>query len=354
MSKEIIKEHNDRKQYIDFLRAFATIGVIFIHVSANNWYGNIGTNDWIAFSIYEGLFKIAVPIFFMISGCLFLNSQKERSIAELFKNYIGRLIIFLIFWAIIYKLIQFPQNEMTFWENLRNALIEILNGQTQSHLWFVYAIIGMYLLVPLLRPVMKNTSKTTVLYLLIICIVFGSLYEFFAQYGMMMWLTNNLNKIKSGFSVGYVGYFLLGAYLDRYNIEKKYRPCIYILGILGSAFSIGMVIFDCISTQTLNERFWSYTMPGMYLASIAVFTLVRNMKVKNTEVIRVVHFISNNSLGIYGVHFAIIIFLWRVGFDTFSFAGVLSVPVISLIVLLLSLMVAYLLKKIPVVGKFIS
>ena len=139
-----------RKQYLDVLRAFATIGVIFIHVSANNWYGYIGSANWITFSIYEGLFKVSVPIFFMISGCLFLNSNKEKSVKELFSHSIFRLLIFLIFWSIVYKLVQFPQNELSLGKNIQNILMEILKGDTQSHLWFVYAIIGMYLIVPLL------------------------------------------------------------------------------------------------------------------------------------------------------------------------------------------------------------
>lgn len=53
---------NSRKEYLDILRALAAIGVIVIHVSANNWYGNIGTFNWMVFTIYEGVFKISVPV----------------------------------------------------------------------------------------------------------------------------------------------------------------------------------------------------------------------------------------------------------------------------------------------------
>ena len=63
----------NRKGYLDILRALAAVGVIVIHVSSNNWFGYIGTFNWIVFTIYEGIARISVPIFFMISGSLLLS-----------------------------------------------------------------------------------------------------------------------------------------------------------------------------------------------------------------------------------------------------------------------------------------
>lgn len=343
-----------RKQYLDVLRAFATIGVIFIHVSANNWYGYIGSANWITFSIYEGLFKVSVPIFFMISGCLFLNSNKEKSVKELFSHSIFRLLIFLIFWSIVYKLVQFPQNELSLGKNIQNILMEILKGDTQSHLWFVYAIIGMYLIVPLLRSSVQNSERKTLLYIIVICIVLGSICDFTTQFTQLDILSNNLNKIKSGFSVGYIGYFLLGAYIDKYDIKPKQRLLLYILGFIGTLTTIILVIKDCISTQTINERFWSYTMPGLYLSSIAVFLAIKNLNYSDGILLKTMTGISKKSLGIYGIHFLFIIILWKAGLTTFSFVGVLSVPVISMIVLGASFISSTLIGKMPFCGKYLA
>ena len=103
----------NRKQYIDILRALAAIGVIFIHVSAQNWYGYVGSTNWIVFTIYEGLFRFSVPVFFMISGCLFLNSKKEKQIKALYSNSIKKLVLFLLFWALVYKVVQISRNEFS-------------------------------------------------------------------------------------------------------------------------------------------------------------------------------------------------------------------------------------------------
>lgn len=155
--------------------------------------------------------------------------------------------------------------------------------------------------------------------------------------------------------MGYIGYFLLGAYIDKYNIEEKFRKAIYVLGVIGVLMSVEGVLLDCILTRTLNERFWRYTTPGIYLGSVAVYLLFRNKSFdKNNIMIRNLNRISANSLGIYGIHFVFIIIFWKIGFDTFLFPGVLSVPFISLVVLLCSYISAIGLKKIPRLGKYIA
>ena len=92
----------DRKAYLDVLRTFATMGVIVIHVASNNWYGNIGSFDWIIYTIYISVCRISVPIFFMISGALILG--KDYTIKDLYLKKIMKLIIFLIMWSLIYKM----------------------------------------------------------------------------------------------------------------------------------------------------------------------------------------------------------------------------------------------------------
>lgn len=349
----------ERKQYIDVLRTIAMIGVIFIHVSAGNWYGYIGTADWFTFTIYEGVFRVSVPIFFMISGCLFLNCAKEKSIKELYLRSIPRLIVFVILWAGFYGVIQFPQNSGSFCENLKSMFWELLQGNTQAHLWFIYAIIGMYILVPFMKPVVQNSPKHILGYAILVCFVMGSVSELISQFDNMEIVTNNVNKIKSGFSIGYIGYFLLGAYIDKYNINKKYRKVFYLLGLVGMVITICLVMQDCLLAQTLNERFWAYTMPGVFLSSLAVFLFFKNINFKdlnckeNNKLYKVMDMFVKKSRGIYGIHVTFILIFWKVGFTTFSLPGVISVPIIVVFVLSLSFVSVAILQKIPFINRYI-
>lgn len=340
-----------RESYLDVLRILSALAVIVIHVSANNWYGYIGSSNWIIFSIYEGFAKAAVPVFFMISGSLLLN--KPYNFKNLFKKII-KLIIFLLIWSVIYKVILLPDDQKNL-SGLITSIKEILYGNTQSHLWFIYAIIGLYLITPILYKFVHNSKSNEILYAIIVIFIVDNLYELFLQFNKLTFITNNIAKIKSGYSFGYIGYFLLGYYLRKINIEKVKRFIIYISGFLCAIITVFLVIRDCVTNQMLLERYWSYTMPLMVIYSSACYIFIKNVCSNlNLKYYNLIFKIADLSLGIYGIHFVFIILFWKMGFNTFLFNGIISVPIISIIVFICSLISTIVMQKIPLLGKFIS
>lgn len=342
----------NRKDYLDILRALAAVGVIVIHVSSNNWFGYIGSFNWIVFTIYEGIARISVPIFFMISGSLLLS--KIYSIKKIYLNKILRLCVFLIVWSIIYKLVNLPKDGDILYK-LLTAAKEIINGNTQMHLWFVYAIIGLYIITPILSIFVNNCEKKILLYAIISCFILGSFCEFINQFQNLAFINNNFNKIKAGYAVGYIGYFLLGYYLDKYDIERAKKYILYVLGVMSTILTIVLVIKDCFTYQNFVERFWTYTMPFIVISSCAWFVFVKNISNKFNRTIQIIlRNISEKSLGIYAVHFLFITFLWNHAITTFLFNGILSVPVISAIVFFCSYLTSSLVQKIPKIGKYLA
>lgn len=343
----------ERIRYIDILRGLATIGVIVIHVSANNWYGYIGSTNWIIFTIYEGMCKIAVPLFFMISGCLFLADERNMTLKYLYKSHILKMIIFLIFWSVVYKFannIQMIKSGQV----MLSGLKEILEGNTQVHLWYIYSIIGLYIITPVLKIYANNATKTQLLYGIICCFCFGPVIELLQQFSCFSYLTNNLHRIKGGMEFGYIGYFLLGYSIKKYEIERKNRICIYLMGVLCCIGTICLVIGDCMHSQSITERFWSYTMPCIATAAAAFFIFIKHKEIRGKHLTNVLEAIAKRSLGIYGCHFLFVMVFWKIGITTFSFPGIISVPAISVIVLLLSYCFSVLINKIPFLGKYIA
>ena len=341
-----------RKEYLDVLRALATIGVIIIHVSSNNWFGYIGSFNWMIFTVYEGITRVSVPIFFMISGSLLLS--KTYTIKKLYLNKILKLVFFLLVWSLVYKIMNLPEGTNIL-QRLFIALEEIINGNTQTHLWFIYAITGLYIITPALSVFVNNCNRNILLYTIIICFILGSFCDFTSQFQSLSFFTNNLNKIKSGYAIGYIGYYLLGYYLDKleFNDVKKY--ILYILGIVSTILTIGLVIRDCITYQNFVERFWSYSMPFIVLSSCAWFIFIKNISSKlNRVILNILADISAKSLGIYAVHFLFIILFWQHGFTTFLFNGIISVPVISMVVFACSYIVSTIVRKIPKIGKYLA
>ena len=85
---------NKRIDYFDILRAVAIIGVVSIHASS----GYIeSSNDNISlvrgmYLIFNKLTRFCVPLFFMISGALFLDCKKDISIKTMYSKYIREAV----------------------------------------------------------------------------------------------------------------------------------------------------------------------------------------------------------------------------------------------------------------------
>lgn len=334
----------ERKQYLDVLRALAAIGVVVIHVASNNWYGYIGTPTWCSFTIYTGIARCAVPIFFMISGALFLDVNKKMTFRNMVRHVL-RLVAFLLVWAVVYQLAN-GQRELK--EIIRN----IIWANTQTHLWFVYAMIGIYLLVPLLKIFVNHASPEIIVYALALFFVFSSVGKVISSIDRLAVLDIWLQKLQPGSLSGYVGYFLLGYYLDQVDLSRKRQRMVYMLGLAGCFITVSLVLWDCMHTNLLRERFWGYCMPWVAASSSALFLYVKNHPPAPT-VARILEEISRCSFGIYGIHFLFIMIFWNFGFTTFSFFGGASVPIITVLVLILSYLSSKLLSKIPIVRRIV-
>ena len=94
-----------RKFYLDFLRLVATLGVIFLHVSAKEYHMYFLTYDWYLSVIGDSMVRWSVPLFVMISGALFLNPDKNITYKDILKKYIPRLLIAYVGWSLIYTIL---------------------------------------------------------------------------------------------------------------------------------------------------------------------------------------------------------------------------------------------------------
>ena len=97
-----------KKSYIEWLRVISMCAVIFTHIGStartdfpDTYYGNSGG---VLFQSIVNISHFAVPVFFMISGALLLNTDKEITIEKILKKYILRycLVLLIFGWAYAY------------------------------------------------------------------------------------------------------------------------------------------------------------------------------------------------------------------------------------------------------------
>lgn len=335
-------EKKDRIIYLDILRMLATIAVVTIHVSAYNWYTTSPASyEWNVFNFYDSIVRWAVPIFVMISGALFLDNDRNIEIKKLYTKNILRIITAFLFWSVIYAGITVSTNKIEVF------IQKIFIGH--YHLWFLYMIIGLYILTPILRKITED--KKTTEYFLIVSIIFTIIIPTIFKLPILSKMTKILENIDVNF--GYVTYFVLGYYLSKKEFSKKSKIIIYISSILGFLITIlGTAIIS--NNKMIPTNIYNEVYPNVLLESIGVFVLIKNIKFdikpKHTNMIRL---LSKYSFGIYLVHDLILTELGRNGLTTLLFNPIISVPCIVLIVYIISLIISMILNKIPILNKLI-
>lgn len=208
------------------------------------------------------------------------------------------------------------------------------------HLWFLYMIIGLYILTPLLRSWIKNASNNNIKYFLLLCFLFNTITY------INHFLPSKIHHLLPSISA-FVGYYVLGYYLSKVTIKRTSRYILYAL----SAISCFFIIFTNLITGEHPHSYDINSSPLVAIMSMGVFVGVMNIPTSFKCNSMLLAAISNLTLGIYLVHDMFIQYI-RVPFIIDSAWGTTILN--AAVIFILSAIVAFLLQKIPIVGKYIT
>lgn len=336
---------------MDVLRIFAVFSMMLLHVAASSWdKADIATSDWQVFNIYDSFARFCVPVFIMLSGAMFLDNSREFSMEKLLKKNVLRLVYAFIFWSALYTIVtMFITKTFT----LEYLIETFICGR--YHLWFVPAIIGLYLVTPFLRKITADEKLTE--YFLLLWVVIQSIFGLLKVLPLVHDSAAGLaSDLQMHFVTGYTGYFILGYYLHNKELSSKARKIIYCLGILGFAVTAIATSVWSRSKGVAVKHLYNNFMPNVLLQSVAVITFFKYevSKIKWSEKqLKIISKISALSFGMYLFHDLINILFKQIGFTTLSYNAFLSVPCNTLIVFAVSLAVTYGISKIPYINKYI-
>ena len=148
-----------RKQFLDVLRVLATCAVVLMHVLT----GATDVTDASIVPEYRSLLLSVmdlvtwcVPIFLLISGYLFLNPERTLTYPVMIKKYCRRIALAILLFGVPYAASELVVTERTFRiMMIPEALKMTLTGHTWSHMWYLYLILFLYLITPLLKKVLR-------------------------------------------------------------------------------------------------------------------------------------------------------------------------------------------------------
>lgn len=347
--------------YPDFLRVIAIFAVVAIHVIANKWYAyKPDTSTWQVLNFYEGFVRWGVPVFMMISGMFLLDFRRySKSVSEnfwrIFKKNIIRMLVVLIFWSIFY--IYFDMFLTNKFDTNPTKLTDFLFRSTKYHLWFLYLIIGFYIIAPFLQILVKNLSKKDFELLLIVLAICCCAYDFINIF-LKFFLNKTLYfRVFNPELAGYLIYFLAGFYFANFEISRKTRIIFYILAIIGVIITIYGNLLFALNHEQQKDFFYHRKLLNTMFVSFGIFIFIKNIFVNfdaNNIFGKFILSLSKLTFGIYLIHIVVLdIFTKKLSITPITLDPIIMVPLLSLAVFVISALLAFILSKIPILRKVV-
>ncbi|MDO5738545.1 MAG: acyltransferase [Ornithinimicrobium sp.] len=139
--------------WVTWLRIIAIYGVVAIHsagATASSARSMTSVDGWVARAL-DLPFIWAVPVFVMISGALSLDPAKFRGSGPYLRKRVWRLLPALVVWHLVY-LTYMAQTREGWLDGWRDGLAKVVQGQVAPHLYFLWIVLGLSVLTPVLVP----------------------------------------------------------------------------------------------------------------------------------------------------------------------------------------------------------
>ena len=381
-----------REIWLDWLRVTACFLVMATHSCEPFYLGGEGSliltrSDALWVSVLNVFPRACVALFIFTSA--YLQFPLHYSTGEFFSKRLLRILPPFLFWSVVYALV---------WgqpvKNFKDLLLNF--NYAAGHLWFVYMLIGLYLIMPLLSPWAEKVGKrelqvyiglwlfTTVIPLIrqwiggAAPVIYGpSGIPNAAKYplwGEASWNTYGVFYYISGF----IGYMLVGLYFRKFVGRLTWgRTLAIALPSFFGGFAIccggflSRVWADChgvfpvegpVGLAALWEGPWLNDTIGVALMTIAWILLFRRIENGDRFYEKVLLPVSKASYGMYLCHMLLlgVISAWlrsAMGIGTEGVLGIWTTPVQIILTAVLSFtgvaVFSALVQKIPKVGKWI-
>lgn len=382
----------NREVWIDWMRVTACLMVMTVHSTEPFYLGGEGSliltqtdARWV--SLFDTFVRACVPLFVVASS--YLQFPLHYSTGQFLKRRVIRVVVPFVVWTLVYAL---------YWgepaDNLRSLLLNF--NYAAGHLWFVYMLLGLYLLMPMLSPWAERVGKRELQFYLLLCFLTTLLPLLRAGYGdtppviygptgipnparYPLWGEASWNAYGLFYYFsGFLGYMLLGLYLRRFVGELSWRRTLAIglpawlvgfaicyFGFLWAVEADAKGLFPVEGPTGLAavwETTWINDTVSVALMTIGWVLLFRKFKASGRFFQRILLPISKASYGMYLCHMIVLVAFsgWlrtSLGTGLDGLLGIWTTPVQILATALLTFLATAIfsvaVQRIPHLGKYL-
>lgn len=381
-----------REIWLDWTRVIACFMVMVVHSTEPFYLGGDGTlvltadNAFWA-SFFDSVVRSCVPLFVVMSS--YLQFPLRYSTGEFFRRRASRILIPFALWTLVYALV----NGNTA-SDLKDLLLNF--NYSAGHLWYVYMLIGLYLLMPMLSPWAERVGKkelqlylgiwlfTTIIPLVrdwyagMPAVVYGvgglPRQALTPLWGEASWNAYGVFYYFSGF----IGYLLLGLYFRKFVGPMSWGKTLSLAlpsllagfavsfgGFMRRVYELSGGVFPLegnVDKGVWLETTWCNDTLGVALMTIGSILILRKITSDGKFYRNVILPVSKASYGMYLCHMLVLAPVCGYVLNTFGIGndgtlGFWTAPVEILLTAVLSFIsVAVLsvaLQRIPRIGKYI-
>ncbi|MCK2047147.1 MULTISPECIES: acyltransferase family protein [Chromohalobacter] len=247
-----------RNVSLDVLKLTLAVIVVISHAQVLMGYSDLGYQLTV-----EGLFRIVVPIFMMVSGYFFISVIRTKSLA----SWLKKVVSMYLFWMLVY---------VYFWLDIPAAnshdLLRLLRVAIMGyhHLWFLSALIGAAILLYMLRNFSMKVLLVwaVMLYGIGVSFMYAGNYDLFAGSrvdALLLEAWPYRNFLFFGFPFFCIGY-LLRSWEGIRQLDRRYYA---IWSLAGALLLLGESYLNYVSLEGLPhfDMYLSLLVfcPGLFL-----------------------------------------------------------------------------------------
>lgn len=308
-----------RIPFLDYLRVIACFLVMLVHAS-ENFYGadtsvglasnmsmllNEQNRFWVAFWD-GGVSRTAVPLFMITSA--FLLVPTKLSMTQFYRRRFLRILPPFITFLLLYTFLPLLWGGMTWEQSMNDLRLLPFNFPSMAgHLWFMYPLISLYLVIPVVSPWLERAAareERIFIGLFAFSTLIPWLHRFVSAelWGECFW--NNFTAF--WYVSGYLGYLVLAHYI-RVHLHWKRRRRLTVgtlCFLVGAAFTAWSFWWKGAPSQPIEtpllEWSWEFCTPNVLLATFGLFLLFTCIEQRQAPAL--ITAVSKRTYGMYLMH----------------------------------------------------
>ncbi|MGL5125341.1 MAG: acyltransferase [Fusobacteriaceae bacterium] len=325
-----------RNGSLDSLRVLSCFLVILLHVSAGFVIGHIKDYNF-QFTVgnfFDSISRVSVPLFVMLSGSLLLENPKNKEYRFFYNKSFKKIVVPTLIWSTVYFIYSVILKYLSF--KISGKIFDYITpikdwilGKPFYHLWYLYMILWLYLITPIIIRLKEDISKKNFLRTSI-SLIFISIFISKYSGDKLLWVIQ---------FIVYLGYFMIGHSLKEYSKNKSFNPVTSSIIAISSGIIVFVITEIIVKYNLLNKTLYFYgnLTPFVIIGSIFTFITFLNIKIENKKLTH----LASHSFNIYLLHAGVlntikIFFNFILKLDYLKYNAVWFIPILTFVVFVFS------------------